>query len=85
VRLNQATQHSQSTASLLLPTNRSEDEDDAPAEDAKMSPVELNGRKMTFDKILDTFMSTETSDQLTWLEQHLPNLGRCQRDRIGTR
>jgi hypothetical protein len=37
VRRNQATQHSQSTASL--PNNDSESDDDAPAEDTKLSPV----------------------------------------------
>ena len=64
IHLNQGTQHSQSTASL--PTNESEAEADTPAEDTKQSPVELHGREMTFDKILDTFLSTETSDQHTW-------------------
>ena len=64
VRLNQGTQHSQSTASL--PNNESESEDDAPAEDTKLSPVELHDKEMTFDTILDTFMSTDTSDQRSW-------------------
>jgi hypothetical protein len=64
VCLNQATQHSQSTAAL--PNNDLEADDDAPAEDTKLSPVELNDREMTFDTILDTFMSTDTSDKCSW-------------------
>jgi hypothetical protein len=62
--LGQITQHSQSTETRAA--SKADEDDDESADNTKMSPVELNGRTMPFDELLDTFLSRKTSNQRAW-------------------